>query len=139
MNWKRLAAEIEADEGRVRHAYKDTVGVITIGVGRNLEGVGLFDDEIDYLFHNDLRRAYHSCRYHLDVFPFLSEERQLVLVNMCFNLGTTRLLGFEKMLAALAKHDYQEAAAQMLDSKWATQVGERAQRLAARMRGVGVT
>jgi lysozyme len=138
MNWKTLAADIERDEGRVRHAYKDTVSVITIGVGRNLESVGLSDDEIDYLYHNDLRRAYRTCANLIKVFPFLNEDRQAVLVNMAFNLGGVRLMGFTKMLAALEQHDYATAADEMLDSKWAKQVGERATRLAARMRGLGV-
>lgn len=124
---------IEQDEGRRAKLYKDTVGKWTIGIGRNLDGVGLSEDEIDYLFHNDLRKVTDQ----LATLPFyakLDEVRQAVLISMCFNLGFAGLKGFVNTLAMIAAGNYQQASAGMLESKWATQVGQRAVRLAAMMR-----
>ena len=72
MNWTQTAKEIEADEGLRFHAYKDTEGVTTIGVGRNLESVGISEDEARYLFSNDLRRAYGECLRRIPIFPYSS-------------------------------------------------------------------
>ena len=65
----------------------------------------------------------------------LSETRQAVLLDMCFNLGITRFLQFKMMLTALEMEEYEEAAKEMLDSKWAKQVGKRSVRLAEMMHG----
>lgn len=130
MNWKDTAKQIEADEGIRFHAYRDTEGVITIGVGRNLESVGISEDEARYMFQNDLRRAHGECQRRIPIFPYLDDDRQGVLVNMMFNLGPSRLATFKKFLAALDKRDFTAARDEMLNSKWRDQVGARAERLA---------
>jgi lysozyme len=105
---------------------------MTIGVGRNIDpngGLGLSEDEIDYLLENDLRR----CERELGRFSWFDDldmVRQDALINMCFNLGFTRLLKFKNMLAAIAEGRYSLAAVEALDSKWAKQVGDRAKELA---------
>lgn len=134
MNLQRLYARLTLDEGREKKPYRCSAGKLSIGVGRNLEDRGLREDEIDLLLANDVREAVGECRRLFRGFDQLNEVRQEVLVNMMFNLGYTRLAGFKKMIAALAMNDWTEAANQMLESKWADQVGSRADRLAAAMR-----
>lgn len=134
MDKKLLAQELERDERRVKTVYLDSRGIATVGVGRNLRDRGLSDDEIDYLLGNDITAVEQDLDRNLPWWRNLSEVRQRVLANMCFNLGINRLLGFKKMLGAVCGGDYHEAAAQMLNSTWATQVGNRAIRLATMMK-----
>lgn len=126
-------AQLPKDEGYQDMPYKDSLGILSIGIGRNLEK-GLSQDEIIFLFGNDLKAADKAARAVFPSFDSLSETRKAVLVNMAFNMGQSRLSGFVKMFGALADGKYDEAADQMLASKWAVQVGSRAQRLAAAMR-----
>lgn len=133
MNIDLLIAEIERDEGRRSYAYRDTTGHLTIGVGRNLDDVGLHDDEIDLMLRNDIRAVSDSLDKYLPWWRSLDEVRQRVLANMCFNLGPLRLVRFQKMLAACRAGDYADAANEMRASLWAAQVGQRAARLAAMM------
>ena len=124
-----LAKQLLRDEGFRQFPYKDTVGILTVGIGRNLEAVGISKDEAIYMLQNDI----DQCEKHLDStlpwWRYLSAARQSALVNMCFNLGISRLLKFKKFLSALNKQNYDEAAKEMLASKWAEQVGQRAVRL----------
>lgn len=134
MNLARLYAQLEEDEGRRKKLYKCTAGKWTIGVGRNLEDRGLRDDEIDLMLKNDVAESTGECRRLFRMFDQLSPVRQEVLVNMMLNLGFARLSGFKRMHAALEEGNWAEAARQMLDSKWASDVGARADRLAKAMR-----
>ena len=127
---KDLNAMLRRDEGVKAHPYTDSVGILTIGVGRNLEDVGLRQDEIDYLLANDVRVAMIDCKRLCDDFDGLSDNRQRALINMAFNLGRPRLAAFKNMWAAIERGDFAEAASQALDSKWARQVGSRASRIA---------
>jgi lysozyme len=112
--------------------YKDSVGVLTIGVGRNLER-GLSDDEIGYLLSNDVRDVLRDART-LSYWPQLNEARQLVVADLVFNLGLARWLKFAKANAALERDDYAAAADELVDSTWYRQVGRRAVKLVAAMR-----
>lgn len=134
MNLARLYRQLEVDEDRRKRIYVDTVGKISGGVGRNLTDRGFREDEIDLMLANDVAEAVGECRRLIRGFDALAEARQEVLVNMMFNMGYTRLAGFKKMLAAVQAGNWREAASQMLDSKWADQVGDRADRLADAMR-----
>jgi lysozyme len=130
-------AQLKADEGVIPHAYQDSEGYWTIGCGRLIDkrlGGGLSDDEINYLLNNDLFRAEKTARALFAGFDRLSDARKAVLVNMSFNLGQTRLAGFQRLREAVKEQDWEQAAAELLDSKWATQVGQRAVRLANQMR-----
>lgn len=123
----KLIEQLRRHEGVRSHVYLCPAGYETIGVGRNIasSGLGLSDDEIDYLLKNDIER----CRLELNTFSWfedLDSVRQDALVNLCFNLGITRLLGFRNALARMAEGRYQEAADEFLDSRWAQQVGNRA-------------
>jgi len=133
---KRLIEQLKRHEGVSKWAYEDHLGYITVGVGRCLDpeiGLGLSDKEIDYLLQNDIERCYKELEC-LSWFPDLDPTRQEALVNMVFNLGLTRFLQFKKTLAYLAEGRYPEAADEMLDSKWARQVKNRAIELSEMIR-----
>lgn len=121
-------------EGLRLKPYKCSAGKLTIGVGRNLDDNGITEAEAMYLLQNDII----SCMREVDTqFPEaknLDLKRYNVIINMCFNIGAVRLRGFKKMWIAIAGEDYKEAAKQMLDSKWARQVGKRAIELSETMR-----
>jgi lysozyme len=130
-------AQLKADEGVVPHAYQDSEGFWTIGCGRLIDkrlGGGLSDDEINYLLNNDLFRAEKTARALFAGFDRLSDARKAVLVNMAFNLGQTRLAGFQRLREAVKEQDWEQAAKEMIDSRWAKQTGQRAVRLANQMR-----
>jgi lysozyme len=136
-----LNKELRRDEGVEYTVYLDTLGIPTTGVGRNLnakpipEGwtYPLTDAQVDELLADDIGDVFKD----LDrVFPWwrqMSYARQRVIANMCFNLGITRLSGFKNTLAAMEQARYTTAAAGMMASKWAGQVGKRAERLAEMM------
>lgn len=126
--------QLKLDEGKCLTLYQCSANKMTIGYGRNIEDNGITEEEADYLLMNDIKRVQKELRANFEWFGLIGTARQGALINMCFNLGLTRLMGFKKMLAAIEQEDYQEAAEQMLDSKWARQVGARADRLAKIMR-----
>jgi len=129
-----VAAQLRIDEGVRAKPYHCTAGKLSIGVGRNLDDVGLRPDEIDYLLANDIRIAESDARSLFECFDKLTDARKAVLVNMAFNLGRNRLAGFVKFRAAVEGGRYDRAATEMLDSRWAVQVGKRAVRLAQAMK-----
>lgn len=134
MNIARVKAELCRDEGERLKPYRDGVGKLTIGVGRNLDDVGITAAESGVLLENDIAAAAAGLDRALPWWRGLSEARQRALLNMAFNLGVSRLRGFRGMLAALEAGDCERAAAEALDSRWASQVGARAQRIAAMIR-----
>jgi lysozyme len=134
MNRERLKAQLRTDEGVRYKPYKDTVGKTTIGVGRNLDDRGLSPDEVNFLLEGDINLCVLDLDRELPWWKQMSDARQEVLLNMCFNLGIDRLLGFQNTLAFMEAGRYDAAAGGMLQSKWANQVGARAQRLAKMMR-----
>lgn len=129
-----VRAQLRIDEDVRTKPYRDSVGKLSIGVGRNLDDVGLSTDEINYLLENDITRAETDCVKLFANFDTLSDNRRAVLVNMGFNLGRDRLAGFKKFRAAVEACDFDRAAKEMLDSRWASQVGMRALRLAKQMK-----
>ena len=129
-----LREMLRKHEGVRSKPYVDTVGKTSIGVGRNLDDVGLSDDEIDLLLRNDTERAFKAAERVCLTFGTLTPNRQRVLVSMAFNMGQTRLQGFRRMLFAISMENWDEAASQMLDSRWAVQVGNRARELSQMMK-----
>lgn len=124
----KLVKQLRRHEGVRTHAYLCSENKITVGVGRNLDengGIGLSEDEIDYLLKNDIKRCQQEL-ITLSWFTDLDSVRRDALTNLCFNLGMTRLMGFRKAMAAMAVGNYEEAANEFYDSKWAKQVGIRA-------------
>lgn len=126
--------QLRTDEGWERRPYKDSVGKLSAGCGRNLDDIGLHDDEIALMLENDLNSAEAAARALFPSFQSLSENRKAVILNMAFNMGMARLGGFTKFRAAVNAGNYLAASSEMLDSVWAKQVGARAQRLAQQMR-----
>ena len=113
--------------------YVDSVGKITIGVGRNLTDKGISAAESRMLLDADINDAI------LDLSTFswfadLDVVRQRALLDLCHNIGLPRLKGFVKMLAAIARQDWETAAHELLDSRYAQQVGKRASTLAHMLR-----
>jgi lysozyme len=134
MDLDKLHEEIVNDEGIRYFPYKDTVGKLTIGVGRNLSDRGLSKDEMFILLDNDIQDVFIDLDRNLSWWKWISDGRQRALVNMCFNLGLTRLLGFKKMLNAMKIGNYELAADEALNSKWSQQVGMRSVRIAELIR-----
>jgi len=130
MDRAKLKSDLVRDEGLRLKPYKDSVGKLTIGVGRNLDDVGISEQEASILLDSDILSAENSLDNTLPWWRDLDEPRQRVIANMAFNLGIGRLLGFRKFLTALERGDYLLAGKEMLDSKWSRQVGNRATRLA---------
>mgnify|MGYP003136909877 FL=1 len=150
----KLMEKLVAHEGLRLQVYKDTLGIDTIGIGRNLQDRGISKEELDeldipsidhvyeygiteadamFLAQNDVQiveeellRA-HPCVEKLDA------VRQLILIDMAFNLGVPRLCKFKKMWAAVHEEKFDVAAKEMLDSRWANQVKSRATKLANAM------
>ena len=125
---EKLLEMLRRHEGVKSHIYRCSAGFWTIGAGRNVDpngGIGLSDDEINYLLENDIKRCKQEL-ISLSWFIDLDSVRQDAIVNLCFNLGLTRLMGFKNAMAAMAEGDYERAADEFYDSRWAKQVKSRA-------------
>lgn len=109
-------------------------GKLTIGVGRNLDDVGISDDELTLMENNDLSKVRAQLASSLPWYGNLSAARQSVLENMGFNMGVEGMLEFKQTLALMQAENYSAAADEMLKSAWAKQVGPRAQRLSQQMK-----
>jgi lysozyme len=151
---EHLLKELVKHEGLRLQVYQDTLGIDTIGIGRNLEDRGISKEELDELdiptidhvykygiteadamvlaendvqiVEEELLRA-HPCVEELDA------VRQLVLVDMAFNMGVPRLCKFKKMWNAVHENKFDVASKEMLDSRWANQVKSRSVKLANAM------
>lgn len=131
MNSNRLKTELIVDEGLELKPYRDSVGKLTIGVGRNLDDVGLSAAEVYVLLENDIENAMNDLDHNFPGWRQLPDTVQRGMLNMVFNLGWPRFATFKLMIAALQEGNFEEAAREALDSKWAGQVGARAYRIAA--------
>lgn len=133
MNRALAKTIIGRHEGLRTRLYKDSVGKLTIGFGRNVEDVGIRVSEAQLMLENDIEDVETQLMRLVPCFQALSTNRQIVLVDMGF-MGVTKLMQFRKMFAALDQRDFETAADEMLASTWAAQVGQRAVELAAMMR-----
>lgn len=129
-----LRSELRRDEGVRLKPYRDTVGKITIGVGRNLTDIGITPEEADLMLDHDIAAAIGSLSARVRCFDALDPVRQRALINLTFNIGIEAVLGFHKMLSALIQQDYETAAKELLFSRYAVQVGARATRVAHMLR-----
>ena len=131
-----LAQMLEAEEGRVSYAYPDSLGYLTIGIGRLIDkrkGGRLTDREIDYLLANDIAEKTAEVLKSLPWIMQLDEARRAVLLGMAFQMGTAGLLGFRNTLELVRTGDYKSAGRGMMQSRWAQQTPLRAQRMAQQM------
>jgi len=124
---------IKAHEGLRLTPYRCTEGYLTIGYGRNLETTGISRGEAEAMLDSDIDEAHRSLSF-LDFWNDLNDARKAALIDMAFNLGITGLMTFKKMLAALERKDYDAASSEILDSRYAIQVGARAIRIATIIR-----
>ncbi|MBS3953644.1 MAG: glycoside hydrolase family protein [Methylomicrobium sp.] len=130
----QLIEQLKRHEGLRLNPYQCTANKLTIGYGRNLEDQGITLQEAQTLLENDIFRVTHELKRGIPLWDEIDSVRQDVLINMAFNLGTRRLLNFKKTLAFIRTKDYASAAKEMLNSKWAKQVGNRAAELSKQMR-----
>ena len=122
----KLISTLKRHEGFRSKPYRCTAGKLTIGYGRNLDDVGITEVEAEFLLKVDMLRATDDAH---DIFPAIldyTQNRQMALINMVFNLGKTRLRKFRNMIDAVNRGDWESAANEAIDSRWYGQVGSRA-------------
>jgi lysozyme len=132
-----LETDLRRDEGVRYNIYPDSKGIPTVGIGHNCKAFPLpkvwkcplSDNQVDQLFAQDLQVVFTVLDHNLPWWRSMDDVRRRVIANMCFNLGITRLLEFHHAIAAMQAGDYQNAAAEMKNSSWYSEVGERAVRL----------
>ena len=122
----KLVEQLKRHEGVELKPYQDTVGKWTIGVGRNLDDIGISEEEAEMLLHNDIKEASRQLLAMLPWTKDLDEVRFSALVNFVFNVGIGTTLKFVNAMGQLKLGNYDTAANEMLKSKWAIQVGQRA-------------
>jgi len=143
MDLEILKKQLTEDEGCKYEIYLDHLGYKTFGIGHlckatdpenDLEvGLEVSKERVDECFLNDIDKVIEDCTILYDDFYTLPDEAQLIIANMMFNLGRPRLTNFIRMRKAINEGNFTEAKIQMLDSKWAKQVPNRAERLSERM------
>ena len=146
MNIDKLRKELERDEGVKYEVYLDHLGYPTFGIGHLITdddfeygaGVGteVSDDRVKEAFSSDIETVLSDCERLYEDFRDLPEEAQLIIANMMFNMGYTRLNKFRGMKRGVDARDWTAAAAEMVDSRWYKQVTNRANRLVERMKNV---
>ena len=126
MNYDILLEQLKDFEGLELKAYQCTAGKTTIGLGRNLDDYGITEEEAYYLAKNNIYELEDELDRAISWWRQLDDARQRALINLAYNVGTTTLLKFKKTLQYLEDGSYEEAAKEVLDSRWADQVGRRA-------------
>jgi len=123
----RLINMLKRHEGVRNKVYMCPAGYETIGVGRNISesGLGLSEDEVEYLLKNDILRCRNELLGEYDWFENLDSVRQEAMIDLSFNLGQTKLRTFVKTLGHMADGNYEEAGREFYNSRWAEQVGDR--------------
>jgi len=128
-----LLSSVIVHEGFSRYSYLDSVGVRTVGFGRNLDDRGISREEAEMLLLNDLETSTEEAKK-FEFYENLTSNRRDVIVEMIFNLGLTRFKKFKKTIGYINQANHSAAADEMLDSKWADQVGQRAITLSNKFR-----
>ena len=146
MDIDQLRRELDEDEGCVYEIYLDHLGYPTFGIGHlvtksDMEhgwsvGTDVEEDRVHEVFEEDVQTVLSDCKKLYHNFYHLPEEVQLIIANMMFNMGLTRLSKFKGMKRGVDDCDWQAAADEMVDSRWYRQVTNRAERLVKRMRNV---
>lgn len=134
MNFRALIDQLVIDEGMRLKPYKDSVGKLTIGIGRCIEDIGITESEAKTLLENDIARVCADLDRKIPEWRSWSDRRQQAIANMTFNLGIGGVMKFTDMLANMKAGHWDLAALDAVDSKWAKQVGDRAVRIAAMLK-----
>lgn len=129
-----LEEQLINDEGYRKKPYKDTVGKLTIGYGRNLDDVGISMSEAYFLLQYDIKKAINDVFANISFARNLSDGRLNALVNMTFNMGIQKVLLFKNTLKLMSDGNFEGASIEVMKSKWALQVGDRAKRIAEKIR-----
>lgn len=129
-----VAELIKDHEGLMLRPYHCSAGRLTLGYGRNIEDRGISLNEAEYMLANDIRDCREALTRDYSWFPALDQVRQAALVDLSFNLGSARLAGFVKFLAAMGRADYERAADELVDSRWFGQVQRRGPRVVSMVR-----
>ena len=147
MNKYQLRVELANDEGCKYEVYLDHLGYPTFGIGHLITdddpecgasiGTEVSSDRVAEVFDSDIETVLSDCERLYEDFGDLPEEVQLIVANMMFNMGYTRLSKFKGMKRGVDARDWEVAADEMVDSRWYTQVTRRADRLVVRMRNIG--
>lgn len=121
------------DEGLKFHPYRCTAGRLSIGYGRNLDDVGITKATAEQMLAEDVKRAESACLaiFGEEQWSRWSENRRMGWINMAFNLGNAGILGFRNTLRAAIGENWVEVERHLRASKWASQVGSRAERVIA--------
>lgn len=146
MDIEKLREQLKIDEGCVYELYNDHLGFATFGIGHLVTesdpengqeiGTPVSESRVVEAFEQDVQTVLSDCAILYPDFDELPEEAQQVIANMMFNLGRPRLSAFKGMKAGVDARDWNEAADQMVDSRWYRQVGARAERLVDRIRAL---
>ena len=146
MDIEQLRKELERDEGIVYEIYNDHLGYATFGIGHLVTGsdpeyglavgTAVSEERCYSVFEEDVKTVIGDCEKLYDDFDQLPEEAQLIIANMMFNMGLTRLSKFRGMKNGVDARDWERAADEMVDSRWYNQVTKRADRLVVRMRSL---
>ena len=128
-----LRDQLKRDEGLRLKPYKDTVGKLTVGYGRNLDDVGIRESEADFMLANDIQKVEREVTQRLPWTVGLDEARRAAILNLAFNMGLGNdkrgLLSFKNTLAAMQRRDWPAVGAVLRASKWYGQVGDRGERV----------
>lgn len=133
---EKVIADLVRDEGYRQFPYRCTAGRLTIGIGRNIDDVGVSKAEAEYLLVRDILSSTTDLQNIFTEFNIFPDDIQRVLINMRFQLGFMRFRAFKKMIEAARNRQWSEMARQMKDSSWYKQVPERANRLIKLVEGV---
>lgn len=137
INKNRLSKQLIAHEGLKLKPYKCTANKLTIGVGRNLDDVGITEEEALYLLEADIQVVINQCTVAFAWFVDLDELRKEAVINLVFNMGLTKFKQFKKTIAYIEQGKFDLAGAELLDSNYARQVGQRSIDVANQLAGVG--
>lgn len=146
MNISQLREQLKIDEGVKYEIYNDHLGYATFGIGHLVVagdeehgkpvGTPVSEERVNAVFDSDVEKYISETKKVFPKLDDLPEEAQQVLVNMCFNMGAPRLGQFKKFIAAVESHNWDTASVEMMDSRWAKQVGARAERLRDRIKAL---
>ena len=143
MNIEELRDQLKIDEGVKYEIYNDHLGYATFGIGHLIVegdeehgkpiGTAVSEERVNAIFEEDVQKYISESKKVFPNLDDLQETAQQVIVNMCFNMGAPRLSQFKKFIAGVNRADWPTAAIEMMDSRWANQVGDRATRLRNRI------
>ena len=146
MDLAKLREQLKIDEGVRYEVYDDHLGYKTFGIGHLVKttdeeygapvGTPVSEDRVNSVFDEDVETYINESKKVFSNLEDMPQEVQQVIVNMCFNMGAPRLSQFKKFIKAIQDEDWATASVEMLDSRWANQVGSRADRLSDRIKAI---